>query len=365
MTADLKALPPGSTIGILGGGQLGRMLAMAAARLALKCHIYAPSGDNPAFDVAASHSEGAWDDEAALARFAAGCDVVTYEFENVPHATITVVERGCPAFPSGRALEISQDRLTEKRFVNDLGIATAPFAVGASTEALSEEAKRIGFPGILKTRRLGYDGKGQTRIADAPGLMGAWTQMGGRDLIYEGFVPFSREISAIAARGRCGDMAAYDIGENMHRAGILHTTTVPASVAPATAEAARGAAFAMLEALDYVGVIGVEFFVVPGEDGERLFVNEFAPRVHNSGHWTIDACACSQFEQHIRAVAGWPLCDPSRHCDAVMENLIGADVEGWQTRTPDAGECVHIYGKAEPRPGRKMGHVTRLSPCGN
>ena len=365
MTADLKPLPPGSTIGILGGGQLGRMLAMAAARLGLECHIYAPPGDNPAFDVSAARSQGAWDDETALARFAAACDVVTYEFENVPHAAITAVEQASPAFPPGRALEISQDRLTEKRFVNGLSIATAPFAVAESSAALSVEAKAIGFPGILKTRRLGYDGKGQARIADASGLTGAWEQMGGRDLIYEGFVPFSREISVIAARSRSGAMAAYDIGENVHRAGILHTTTVPAAIAPATGEAACGAAFAMLEALNYVGVIGVEFFVVPGEEGERLLVNEFAPRVHNSGHWTIDACACSQFEQHIRAVAGWPLGEPSRHSDAVMENLIGTDVEGWQTRSPRAGECVHIYGKAEARPGRKMGHVNRLAPCGN
>ncbi len=263
MTADLKPLPPGSTIGILGGGQLGRMLAMAAARLGLKCHIYAPAGDNPAFDVAAAATEGAWDDGAALSRFAAACDAVTYEFENVPHAAIAAVEQACPAFPPGRALEISQDRLTEKRFLNGLGIATAPFAVAEGTEALSQEAGTIGFPGILKTRRLGYDGKGQTRIADVSGLTAAWAQMGGRDLIYEGLVPFSAEVSVIAARSRSGAMAAYDMGENVHRAGILHTTTVPAAIAPATGGAERAAVFAMLEALDYVGVIGVEFFVVP------------------------------------------------------------------------------------------------------
>ena len=361
MRAEHRPLPPGATIGILGGGQLGRMLAVAASRLGLKCRIYSPAGDNPAFDVAAAHDEGAWSDEAALARFAACCDVVTYEFENVPAAAIAAIEGQCPAFPPARALEISQDRLIEKRFVNDLGIATAPFAVAETAEALAEEAAAIGFPGILKTRRLGYDGKGQARIADAEGLIAAWTAMGGGDLIYEGFVPFAREISVVAARGLNGEKAAYDIGENVHRQGILHTTTVPARISLTTADAARATAFSMLDALDYVGVMGVEFFVV-GQDGqERLMVNEFAPRVHNSGHWSIDGCACSQFEQHMRAVAGWPLADPCRHSDAVMENLIGADIEGWETRTPAAGEAVHIYGKAEARPGRKMGHVSRLS----
>ncbi len=361
MTAERRPLPPGATIGILGGGQLGRMLSMAAARLGLKCRIYSPAGDNPAFDVAAGHDEGAWSDAAALARFATTCDVVTYEFENVPATTIAAIERHCPAFPPARALEISQDRLTEKRFVNDLGIATAPFAVAETSQALAAEATAIGFPGILKTRRLGYDGKGQARIADAESLLKAWSTMGGNDLIYEGFVTFAREISVVAARGLNGQKAAYDIGENVHRAGILHTTTVPARIAPATADAARATTFSMLDAQDYVGVMGVEFFVVDEGGQERLKVNEFAPRVHNSGHWTIDACACSQFEQHIRAVAGWPLADPDRHSDAVMQNLIGVDIEGWEERTPAAGEAVHIYGKTEARTGRKMGHVTRLS----
>ena len=363
MTAEQPALPTGATIGILGGGQLGRMLALAAARLGLKCHIYAPAGDNPAFDVAAAHTEGAWSDAVALARFAACCDVVTYEFENVPHATIAAIEHACPAFPPRRALETSQDRLAEKRFLNALGIATAPFAVAATADQLAVEAARIGFAGILKTRRLGYDGKGQAPIASAANLGAAWAAMGGKDLIYEGFVAFAREVSVVAARGRDGAMAAYDIGENVHRAGILATTTVPATIAPATAAAARAMTLAILKALDYVGVIGVEFFVVEEAGSERLVVNEFAPRVHNSGHWTIDACACSQFEQHIRAVAGWPLGNPSRHCDAVMENLIGSDIEGWQARPPAPGECLHIYGKAKARPGRKMGHVTRLGAC--
>ncbi len=361
MRVEHRPLPPGATIGILGGGQLGRMLAMAAARIGLKCCIYSPAGDNPAFDVAAAHAEGTWSDAAALARFAARCDVVTYEFENVPAAAIAAIEGRCAAFPPARALEISQDRLTEKRFLNDLGIATAPFAVAETAEALAKEAGAIGFPGILKTRRLGYDGKGQTRIADAESLMAAWTAMGGSELIYEGFVPFAREVSVVGARGVNGQKAAYDIGENVHRQGILHTTTVPARLSVKTADAARATAFSMLDALDYVGVMGVEFFVVEQQGEERLLVNEFAPRVHNSGHWTIDACASSQFEQHMRAVAGWPLADCCRHSDAVMENLIGTDIEGWETRPPAAGEAVHIYGKAEARPGRKMGHVTRLT----
>jgi len=364
MTADPKPLPPGSTIGILGGGQLGRMLAMAAARLGLKCHIYAPAGDNPAFDVAAACSEGAWDDEAALARFAAACDVVTYEFENVPYATIAAVERDSPAFPPGRALGISQDRLSEKRFAKTVGFVPASISWSKDLDSVVKAAEMFGFPGILKTRRLGYDGKGQARVANEEELRKAWHAMGGEDLIYESFVDFEHEISVIAARGRDGKMVAYDIGENVHRSGILHTTRVPARIAPITGKKARDATFRMLKALDYVGVIGVELFVVGEFGAERLVFNEFAPRVHNSGHWTIDACACSQFEQHIRAVAGWPLGDPSRHSDAVMENLIGGDVEGWQTRAPDRGECVHIYGKAEARRGRKMGHVTRLARRG-
>jgi 5-(carboxyamino)imidazole ribonucleotide synthase len=360
MKASLKPLPPGSVIGILGGGQLGRMLALAAARLGLTCHIYAPAGDNPAFAVAAAATEGAWEDEAALARFARACDVVTYEFENVPAAAIAAIAGQCPAFPPARALEVSQDRLSEKRFLNGLGIATAPFCAADTPEALAREATRVGFPGLLKTRRLGYDGKGQARIASALDLEAGWTALGGADLVYEGFVPFAREVSVIAARGRDGHTAAYDIGENVHRAGILRSTTVPAAIREETAREARRTAFLMLEALDYVGVIGVEMFLLEEAGRERLLVNEFAPRVHNSGHWTIDGCACSQFEQHVRAVAGWPLGDPARHSDAVMENLIGAEVEGWQARAPSPGECLHIYGKAEVRPGRKMGHVTRI-----
>ena len=352
-----ESVPPGGTVGILGGGQLGRMLAIAAAQLGLRAHVYAPEDAPPATDVA-RFTRGDWEDGAALADFARAVDVVTYEFENVPASVVDAVEPFAPVRPGRRALAAAQDRVEEKTFLNGIGVETAPFAPIEDAEDLADALARIGAPAILKTRRLGYDGKGQARImrpADAPSALAA---MAGAPAVLEGFVPFVREISVIAARGADGAVAAFDPGENVHEGGILRRTTVPARSAPAVQQAARAIAGRILAALDYVGVIGVEFF----ETAEgRLLVNEIAPRVHNTGHWTIEATATDQFRQHIKAICLWPLGDPSRHANAVMENLIGDEAGAWFRLSAEPGAALHLYGKAEARPGRKMGHVTRLS----
>ena len=351
-----EALAPGAVIGILGGGQLGRMLAMAAARLGFGVHVFDPDPAAPAAQVATRHWQAPYDDAEALDGFAAAVDVVTFEFENIPTAALDRIEARVPVRPNRRALEVSGDRLTEKTFLADLGLATAPFAAVEDAATLDAALAEIGTPAILKTRRLGYDGKGQARIAkpaDAPTALGA---MAGAPAILEGFVDFSCEISVIAARGLDGSVACYDPGRNDHEAGILRRTTVPAGVPQSVATDAVLAASRILTALDYVGVMGVELFVTRA----GLVVNEIAPRVHNSGHWTEAGCAIDQFEQHIRAVAGWPLGDGQRHADVVMENLIGADVD----RVPEIARTparLHLYGKAEARPGRKMGHVNRIT----
>ncbi|MFN3262663.1 MAG: 5-(carboxyamino)imidazole ribonucleotide synthase [Pikeienuella sp.] len=351
------AVPPGGTVGILGGGQLGRMLAIAAAQLGLRAHVYAPEDAPPAADVA-RFTRGDWQDGAALAAFARAVDVVTYEFENVPASVVDAVEPFAPVRPGRRALAAAQDRIDEKTFLNGIGVETAPFAPVMNAESLAVALARIGAPAILKTRRLGYDGKGQARIMRAEDAPAALAAMAGAPAVLEGFVPFAREISVIAARGADGAVAAFDPGENVHEGGILRRTTVPAHSAPAVRQAAREIAGRILAALDYVGVIGVEFF----ETAEgRLLVNEIAPRVHNTGHWTIEATATDQFRQHIKAICLWPLGDPSRHADAVMENLIGDEAGAWARLSAEPGAALHLYGKAEPRPGRKMGHVTRLS----
>ena len=356
MTDETAILGPGATIGVLGGGQLGRMLALAAAQLGFRCHVFAPSGDNPAFDVAAAHTAAAYDDEAALARFAAAVDVVTFEFENVPVAVLDRLAPQVRVAPGRRALQVTQDRLTEKQFVAGLGIAVAPFAAvsGPDDEALA----RIGTPAVLKTRRFGYDGKGQALIASPEEAEIALAAMAGQPAILERHIAFEREVSVIAARGGDGAIAVHDITENRHADHILRSSRVPANIGSGLAAEARDIARRILAGLDYVGVLAVELFV----EGERLIVNEIAPRVHNSGHWTLDACATSQFEQHIRAIAGWPLGDTSRHSDAVMINLLGEEVNAWRSLAAEPRTCVHIYGKAECRPGRKMGHATRLEP---
>ncbi|MBC8036241.1 MAG: 5-(carboxyamino)imidazole ribonucleotide synthase [Rhizobiales bacterium] len=353
-----RPLAPGSTIGILGGGQLGRMLALAAARLGFKCHIYAPEADSPAFQVSAAHTVGAYTDFAALGRFAKAVDVVTYEFENVPGETAAFLEGRVPLSPSAAALRIAQDRVDEKTFIAGLGIAVAPFATVADEPGLEAAITRIGRPAILKTRRFGYDGKGQTKIETGTSTAAAWAEIGKAPAILEGYVNFDMEISVIAARGRDGSIAVYDVPENRHENHILHTATVPAAIAPETAEDARAIGSRIIAALDYVGVMGIEMFV--GESG--LVVNEIAPRVHNSGHWTMDACHVSQFEQHIRAICGWPLGGTVRHSDVVMTNLLGDDADTWASLAADPNAIIHLYGKVEARRGRKMGHVNRLTP---
>ena len=350
-------MPPGSVIGIIGGGQLGRMLAMAAARLGYRTLILEPQADCPARQTANRQIEAAYDDADALAELAASCDVVTYEFENVPVGAALQLAASVPVYPPARALEVSQDRLTEKTFLNAHGQETAPFHAVDDLAALNAALAAFGGKGVLKTRRLGYDGKGQAVISTPDQAEAAFAALGAKSLILEGFVPFVREISVIAARATDGSLSAYDPSENVHRNGILHTSALPAAISAETADAARQSAFAILEGLNYVGVIGVEFFVL--SDGS-LLVNEFAPRVHNSGHWTEAACAVSQFEQHIRAISGLPLGDPSRHFDCVMENLIGEDIARIEVLAAEPGVVLHHYGKAETRPGRKMGHFTRL-----
>lgn len=350
-----EPLSPGATIGILGGGQLGRMLSVAAARLGYRSHIFEP-GAAPAGDVAAEITRAGYEDIDALRAFAASVDVITYEFENIPTAALDVLETFKPIRPNREALRVSQDRLTEKTFLNNLGLATAPFAPVASEAEMTEAVARIGAPSILKTRRLGYDGKGQARLDAAQDAAAAWPEMAGADAILEGFVDFSLEVSVIAARGLSGEVVCFDPGENIHKAGILSTTTVPARLPARLATDAVLIAGKILNALDYVGVMGVELFVTP----EALIVNEIAPRVHNSGHWTQNGCAVDQFEQHIRAITGWPLGDGRRHSDVTMENLLGDDVERLPDIAREANAAIHLYGKAEARPGRKMGHVNRV-----
>ena len=352
-------LKPGARIGILGGGQLGRMLALDAARLGFDVHIFTPEDNSPAARVAAACTVAPYDDVDAVARFAAGVDVVTYEFENVPVETAKAAAQHAPLRPGVKALEVCQDRVTEKRFVNDAGIETTPWLAVASAQEAAGAVTALGVPSILKTRRLGYDGKGQQVIRNAGEAAAAFDALGGVPCILEAFAPFTREVSVVAARSADGQVAAYPLAENRHEGGILRTSIAPAPGADALAGEALRIASAILQGLDYVGVLAVELFVL--EDG-RLWVNEIAPRVHNTGHWTMDACAVSQFEQHVRAVAGWPLGNPAAHSAARMDNLIGDDVMRWQALASEPGVCLHLYGKGDAREGRKMGHVNRLSP---
>lgn len=359
--AERPRLKPGDTVGILGGGQLGRMLALAAARLGLNCHIYCPDPKSPAFDVTRRFTIAGYDDEMALAAFADACNVITYEFENVPAETAAFLAARRPVLPDARALEVAQDRLNEKSFIAGLGIAVPAFAAVGSLHELRNALPRIGLPCVLKTRRFGYDGKGQFVLRDAADAGAAWQAIGENPAILEAFVSFSREISVILARGRDGQMHAYDPPENLHRDQILRRSSVPANIPVAIVDNAIATAKQIAAGLDYVGVLGVELFVLDGAESP-LMVNEIAPRVHNSGHWTMDACLVSQFEQHIRAIAGMPLGNPARHSDVVMENLIGGEAESWETLLAEPGVALHLYGKAEIRSGRKMGHINRLSP---
>lgn len=353
---------PGATLGIIGGGQLGRMLALAAARLGLNVHVFAPEADSPAFAVAAYRTCAAYDDDAALIAFAKAVDVVTYEFENVPRRSAEIVGSFAPLFPDARALATTQDRLSEKTFVSGLGIATAPFHPVSDGQELEAALAAIGRPAVLKTRRFGYDGKGQALIKADSDVGEVWRAMHHAPCILEGFVPFEREISVVAARTAAGGFAAYDVCANTHRDHILDVTRVPAGIADATERDAVAIARNIADALGYVGVLAVEMFLV--EDGrERLVVNEIAPRVHNSGHWTIEGAVASQFEQHVRAICGWPLGSPRRLGTVEMRNLIGDDAGDWPVVLGDPEAHLHLYGKHEARPGRKMGHVTRVLPA--
>ncbi|PXW60309.1 5-(carboxyamino)imidazole ribonucleotide synthase [Chelatococcus asaccharovorans] len=357
----MRMLPPGATVGILGGGQLGRMMAMAAAAYGLKTHIFAPDADSPAFEVSGKHSLAGYDDEAALVAFAASVDVVTYEFENIPAESVDLLRRHVPLFPDHMALATTQDRLLEKRFVAALGIPTAPFRDVANRADLAAGLAALGTPAILKTRRFGYDGKGQVKIESADDIDAALAAIGHAPAILEGFVPFEREVSVVGARDRAGGFAAYDVCENVHRHHILDTTTVPSALSAAQCAKAVEAAKRIADALSYVGVLAVEMFVLAGDDSP-IIVNEIAPRVHNSGHWTIEGAVTSQFAQHIRAVCGWPLGSTRRNGRVDMRNLIGADIEAWADIVAEPGLHLHLYGKTSARPGRKMGHVTRVLP---
>ncbi len=350
-------LPIGAVIGILGGGQLGRMLAVAAARLGFRVHVYEPAADPPAAQVAARLTTAAYEDAAALQAFAAAVDVITYEFENIPTSALDHLERLRPLRPNRRSLATSQDRVSEKGFLQFLGLTTAAYAPVDTLADLQSALIRIGTPAILKTRRYGYDGKGQQRLTAPDQAAPAFAALNGAPAILEALVPFTHEVSVIAARGLSGQITCYDPGENVHQGGILHTTTVPARLSRTQQTDAVILAGRILNALDYVGVLGVELFVTP----QGLVVNEIAPRVHNSGHWTQNGCAVDQFEQHIRAIAGWPLGDGSRHSNVAMLNLIGDDISGVPALAAESGTAIHLYGKTEARPGRKMGHVNRIT----
>ncbi|MEJ6746749.1 MAG: 5-(carboxyamino)imidazole ribonucleotide synthase [Yoonia sp.] len=346
-----------TTIGILGGGQLGRMLSVAASRLGLKTHIFEPGANPPAAHVADAVTTASYDDRAALTAFAQSVDVITYEFENIPTSALDLLETLRPIHPGRQALATSQDRLVEKNFLQSLGLQTAPFATVDNTADLDAAIAQIGTPAIMKTRTMGYDGKGQARIMSQGDAAQALADMAGAPAILEGFVNFSHEVSIIGARSADGAVACFDPGENVHVDGILRTTTVPAKLTPSQRTDAVLIVARILNELDYVGVMGVELFMTQ----QGLIVNEIAPRVHNSGHWTQNGCTIDQFEQHIRAVAGWPLGDGSRHSDVVMENLIGDDMD----RLPELAKttaALHLYGKADVKKGRKMGHVNHVKP---
>ncbi|HTH27993.1 MAG TPA: 5-(carboxyamino)imidazole ribonucleotide synthase [Sphingobium sp.] len=354
----MTVFAPGATIGILGGGQLGRMIAVAAAQLGYRTHVYAPESSGPAADVSPLWTQGAYDDHAALTAFAGSVDLVTYEFENIPQDSVALLAGLGHVRPNARALGIAQDRLSEKRFVAGLGGRTAPFASVESLADLEQALGQIGTPAILKTNRMGYDGKGQARImpGDDPGA--AWAAVAEQPCVLEGFVTFDMEFSVILVRGEDGEVRFWDSPVNVHDHGILATSTVPAGGIVAAQEAeARTLAARVADALDYVGVLTLEFFA--GADGPVF--NEMAPRVHNSGHWTIEGALTSQFENHVRAICGLPLGATALAARQVeMRNLVGAQAGDWRAILSDPANHLHLYGKHEARPGRKMGHVTRL-----
>lgn len=355
-------MKPGSVVGIIGGGQLGRMSAMAAARLGFVVHVFSPEPDGPAAQVAARNTVAAYDDLAALKLFADDVDVITFEFENLPAESLALLESLKPVRPGAKILAISQDRLLEKQFLNDAGITTAPWAKVESLAQLEEAVQRLGLPAVLKTTRLGYDGKGQAVLRSLEDLAAAFAQLEPKPLVLEGFVDFGAEISVMVARGMTGEVVCFDTVENRHKHHILDMTLAPAPLPPDILVQAQEIARTIAQRLELVGLLGVELFVTA--KGE-VVVNEIAPRPHNSGHWTMDACPCGQFEMQIRAVTGLPLPPATRHSDAVMKNLVGPeDMALWPQILATPGLIAHHYGKGEARPGRKMGHFNRLFPKG-
>lgn len=361
MSAGGERIPPGATIGVLGDGQLGRMLILAAARLGFQAHVLAPAPATgalgPAAQVAARFVPAAYQDETTVRRFAQACAVVTCEFENVPAAALAAAAEQTPTRPGVRALETAQDRLIEKDFLREIGLATVPYRAIDRADQIGPALLALGGDAILKTRRFGYDGRGQRPIRDLAQAEDAFAAIGRAPAILEARAPFVRELSVIAARGVDGGFRAYEPAENTHEDGVLRRSQCPGAISAPTAGVAQTAAKMILDALDYVGVMGVEFFEL---EGGGLVVNEFAPRVHNSGHWTIEACAVDQFEQHIRAIAGWPLGDATRLRAVEMVNLLGDEASDWAVHAAKPGSFLHLYGKSAARPGRKMGHVTRF-----
>ena len=363
-------LPPGSTIGIFGGGQLGRMLAMAAADLGFVSHIYCDAEGSCASQVAARTTVAGYDDLAALRSFASAIDVATFEFENIPTEALEFISSHTRLAPGANTLKATRDRLVEKEFIEGLGIAVAPFVdidlLGSHNPDPDTDfdkiSNRIRFPALLKSRRFGYDGKGQIRVSSIDELRAAVDDLGNTPSIIEEIISFECELSVIAVRDGAGAMLFYDLTENNHEGGILRRAQVPAKAAPEVHEKARELASIIASKLDFVGTFAVEYFYCGADAGQPLIVNEVAPRVHNTGHWTIDAALTSQFENHIRAIAGWPLASTERIADAVMTNLIGDDLLDWPALSASAENALHIYGKDEIREGRKMAHVTRLSP---
>lgn len=365
LTKSTRAVGPGTIIGILGGGQLARMLSLAGAPLGLHCHVYDTADYVPAAPVSDGLTVAPFEDEDALIKFASEVDVVTFEFENVPARTAEVLAAHVPVRPGPQALAVAQDRLIEKDFITQkAGAKTAPYMAVDSDDDLRAAIAEIGTPAVLKTRRMGYDGKGQVKLTADTDPVQARADIDGMPAILEGFIPFERELSVVLARGLDGTVSSFDVVENIHRNHILSQTLAPAHIDADLANAAQGIAGRIATALDYVGVLSVEFFLMPPTDGaaaeDRLLVNEIAPRVHNSGHWTIEGTYCSQFEQHMRAVAGLPLGNASARADAIMDNLIGDEIDAWPDLVADPNAHLHVYGKRETRPGRKMGHVTRL-----
>ncbi len=359
----IRPLPPNATIGLVGGGQLGRMSALAAARLGYRCHILTREQDSPAGQVSIAATISDYHEPEGLRRFAAAVDVISFEFENVSVEGLDLLASLRPVRPSPETLRISQDRILEKTFLNRAGVSTAPWMPVENFDSLLAAVERIGLPAILKTTRLGYDGKGQATLRGTDDLAPAFAALSPKPLILEGLIDFAQEISVVAARGEDGGYAAFDTVENRHHHHILDLTLAPARIPGSVDRQAQAIAWRVADALDLVGLLAVEMFV---DRDSRVLVNEIAPRPHNSGHWTIDACPASQFELHIRAIAGLPLPRATRHSDAVMKNLVGPeDTALWPAVLATPGLIPHLYGKAEARPGRKMGHVTRLFPVGS